>query len=166
MGGKVAMACALRAPARVGRLLVGDIAPVAYDHRNTEVAEAMRAIVPRAGMTRADVVAALAAAVPDAGVRGFLAQNYWPGGWRIGLDFIAAGMADIQGWPAFPSGCRFEGPVLFLAGEASDYVRPEHRAPIRGLFPAARFMTLKNAAHWLHADQPEAFLEVARAFFA
>ncbi len=167
MGGKVAMACALLAPARVARLLVADIAPVAYAHRNAAVAAAMRAIVPHPAMTRADVAAALANDVPDAAVRSFLAQNFQPGeapDWRIGLNFIAAGMADIEGWPAF-SHARFEGPVLFVAGEASDYVQPGHHDVARALFPAARFMALKNAGHWLHADQPEAFLEVAKVFF-
>jgi pimeloyl-ACP methyl ester carboxylesterase len=168
MGGKVAMACALGAPERVGRLLVADIAPVAYDHRNADIAAAMQGVVPHAGMTRADVAAALAGAVPDPAVRGFLAQNFAPGavpGWHIGLDFIAAGMADIQNWPIFAPDCRFDGTVLFVAGERSDYVGDKHRAPIRTLFPAARFMTLKNAGHWLHADQPAAFLEVALSFF-
>jgi pimeloyl-ACP methyl ester carboxylesterase len=172
MGGKVAMACALAAPERVRRLLVADIAPVAYDHANAAIAAAMQALTFRAGMSRADVAGALARAVPDPAVRAFLAQNYQPGtaagaapGWGIGLDFIAAGIKEIQAWPAFPPGSRFEGPALFVAGDRSDYVRPAHHAVIRALFPAARFVVLADAGHWLHADQPAAFLEVARAFF-
>ncbi len=167
MGGKVAMACALHAPLRVRRLLVGDIAPVAYAHRNTAVAAAMAAVVLRPGMTRADAAAALAEDVPDVAVRRFLVQNFQPGevpGWRIGLNFIAADMTDIEAWPDSALG-RFEGPVLFVSGEASDYVQRAHHGVARTLFPAARFITLKKAGHWLHADQPEAFLGVAQAFF-
>jgi pimeloyl-ACP methyl ester carboxylesterase len=168
MGGKTAMACALIAPQAVRRLLVADIAPVPYAHHNAAIAAAMRAMPRHPGMTRADAAAWLADAVPNDGVRGFLLQNFVPGAapcWRIGLDEIAAGMADIEGWPAFPAGTQFGGPTLFLSGALSDYVTAGAREICRQLFPMARFVALKNAGHWLHADQPEAFLRVAEEFF-
>ena len=55
---------------------------------------------------------------------------------------------------------QYDGPALFLSGGKSDYVRPEHREVIKPLFPNARFMTLKGAGHWLHAEEPRAFVEV------
>ena len=70
-------------------------------------------------------------------------------------------MGHIGGWPD-PAG-RYAGPVLVLAGDASDYIRPEHHALVTRLFPAARFATIK-AGHWLHAENPAAFLEQAVAF--
>lgn len=51
-----------------------------------------------------------------------------------------------------------------MAGARSDYIRPEYRPAIRALFPAARFVTLKDAGHWVHADDPEGFLSVVEAF--
>ena len=42
MGGKAAMMAALLQPEQVTRLLVADIAPVAYQHHNARIAEAMR----------------------------------------------------------------------------------------------------------------------------
>jgi pimeloyl-ACP methyl ester carboxylesterase len=45
-------------------------------------------------------------------------------------------------------------------------VADEHRPAIRTLFPAARFVTLKNAGHWLHADNPSGFIAVLEAFLA
>ena len=83
--------------------------------------------------------------------------------WRIGLKEIAAGLPGIEGWDA-PLGAQYPGSVLMLRGERSDYVRAEHRAAVRALFPAAQFMTLKGAGHWLHADAPDAFVEVAQTF--
>ena len=48
MGGKAAMALALRHPDRVGRLMVSDIAPVIYQHGNDSIARAMAwRFVPR-----------------------------------------------------------------------------------------------------------------------
>jgi esterase len=99
-------------------------------------------------------------------VRAFLLQNLRLGAspaWRIGLAEIIAAFADIEAWDA-PAGARYEGPSLFIAGASSHYIRPEHRPVIRALFPAARFVTLKNAGHWLHADNPSGFAAVIQAF--
>lgn len=165
MGGKTAMVLAVMEPERVGRLLVADIAPVAYEHGNNAVVEAMRAITLRAGLTRAEAEAALSDAVIDPSVRTFLIQNLQFGPqphWRIGLDEIAAAIPDLEGWQP-PSGA-YSGPTLFVSGVRSDYVRPEHRPIIRALFPAARFVSVKHAGHWLHADNPAGFLSVVEAF--
>jgi len=122
------------------------------------------ALVP--GMTRAEADAALADAVPEAGMRAFLLQNLQFGQtphWRIGLQEIIGGFADIEAWDA-PSHAQYDGPALCIAGASSHYVRPEHRPIIRALFPRARFVTLKNAGHWLHADNPAGFIAVVEAF--
>jgi pimeloyl-ACP methyl ester carboxylesterase len=125
----------------------------------------MRAIPLRAGLTRREADAALADAVPNPALRGFLLQNLIftenPPRWRVALDVIAAEMGHIGGWPD-PAG-RYDGPVLVLAGDASDYIRPEHHALFTRIFPAARFATIK-AGHWLHAENPAAFLDQAVAF--
>jgi len=168
MGGKVAMQAALLRPDRVSRLLVADIAPVRYEPAFRGIAEAMLALRCDPGLTRTAADAALAPAVPDAAVRGFLLQNLRFGpepGWRIGLREIAANLPAIEGWDA-PPGAQYGGPVLMLRGERSDYLRPEHRPAIRALFPMARFTTLKGAGHWLHADAPDAFVAVVQAFLA
>ena len=165
MGGKTAMTLAVTAPERVGRLLVSDIAPVPYRHSNDRVIEAMKAIPLRAGLSRADAEAALNDAVPQPGVRTFLIQNLQFGPrpcWRIGLDEIAAAIPDLEGWET-PGG-QFSGPTLFVSGAQSDYVLPEHRAAIRALFPASRFVSVKHAGHWVHADNPAGFLSVVEAF--
>jgi len=168
MGGKAAMIAALLHADQVERLVVADIAPVAYEHHNAEIAAALAAVTLSPGLTRAAADAALAEAVPDAGLRAFLLQNLQFGahpGWRIGLREIAAAMPVIEGWGA-PAGAVYRGRTLFVAGAASDYVRPDDRPAIRALFPAARFVTLKNAGHWLHADNPAGFVAVLEAFLA
>ena len=167
MGGKTAMAMALEAPAAVARLVVADIAPVAYAHHNRSIAAAMMAIPLAPGLTRAAADAALAEAVPAPEVRSFLLQNLRFGPqpvWRIGLSEIAASVPDLEGWPALDG--VYSGPALFIAGARSDYILPEHRAPIRALFPAARFVTLKDAGHWLHADNLAGFNALLDAVLA
>ncbi len=166
MGGKAAMRAALDRPEAVTRLLVADIAPVPYPPGFGAYASAMAALPLAPGLTRAEADAALSPAVPDAGVRGFLLQNLRLGAipvWRIDLAEIIAGLADIEGW-ATPPGAAYPGPTLFVAGARSSYVQPAYRPAIRALFPAAWFVTLKDAGHWLHADNPEGFIAVAEAF--
>jgi esterase len=165
MGGKTAMTISVMAPERVGRLLVADIAPVAYEHANGSVAGAMRAIPLHARLTRAETEATLVDAVPDPAVRTFLVQNLQFGSqprWRIGLDEIAAAIPDLEGWETLAG--TYLGPTLFVSGARSDYVLREHRPVIRAMFPNARFVSVKSAGHWLHADNPAGFLSVVEAF--
>lgn len=166
MGGKTAMQVALLRPDAVARLAVADIAPVAYPARNHPIAAALRAIPLSVPLTRAEADAALAGATPDHALRAFLLGNLITGArpsWRIGLDEITAALPDLEGWEA-PSTPPYAGPTLFIAGDRSDFIRPEYRGTIRGLFPASRFVTVKNAGHWLHADNPAGFLGVLEAF--
>jgi esterase len=159
------MALSLRTPATTARLLVADIAPVPYQHTNTAIAEAMRAIPLTPSLTRQVADAALASATPNPDIRAFLLQNLRFGPhprWRIGLPEIAAAIPDLEGWE--PQSATYPGPTLFVTGANSDYVLPEHRPLIRQLFPAARFVAVKHAGHWLHADNPAGFLSVVEAF--
>ncbi|MEX5730020.1 esterase [Rhodovulum iodosum] len=167
MGGKAAMVLALRQPQAIGRLIVADIAPVAYGHTQAHLIHAMRGLDLSAVSRRGEADAALAAEVDDPGIRAFLLQSLdlksKPPRWRLNLDTLEAEMARIIGWPDDLSG-HFGGPALFLSGAASDYVRPEHRETIKALFPAARFAKLPGAGHWLHAEKPREFEAAVRAF--
>lgn len=165
MGGKAAMVAALQRPEAVARLLVSDIAPVAYQHGNTDIARALRALPLSPSLTRAQADATLADAVQDASVRAFLLQNLRFGAhpsWRIGLDEIAAAIPDLEGWA--PIEGTFTGPAVFVTGALSGYVQDTDRPVIRTLFPRARFVTIKGAGHWIHADNPAGFQSVVEAF--
>jgi len=165
MGGKAAMALALRHPALVGRVLVCDIAPVVYQHGNTVLTSAMQAIPLTPDLTRRTADALLADTVKDPTLRLFLLQNLQIGfqpRWRIGLNKIVSAIPDIEGWTDLPG--SYYGPSLFVTGANSDYVMPEHRPIIRSLFPAAKFLAIKNAGHWVHADNQAGFLSVVEAF--
>lgn len=168
MGGKVAMALALMRPGAVARLVVADIAPVAHPPVLRPYVAAMRAVPLRPGLARREADAALAGAVPQPAIRAFLLQNLRfegdPPSWRLNLDAIAAAMPEIEGFPDLAG--PYAGPVLVLAGARSDYVRPEHHALIRALFPAVRFATVPRAGHWVHSENPEGFLGLVEAFLA
>ena len=168
MGGKAAMMLALSRPDLVNRLVVADIAPVAYGHSQAPLIRAMRALDLTGLSARAEADMRLAEAVDDPAVRAFLLQSLDlradPPRWKLNLDTLEADMAHITGWPDQPAAVRFGGPALFLAGGASDYVRPEHRSAIRALFPAARQARIPGAGHWLHAEKPREFEASLRAY--
>ena len=162
-----AMQAALAQPDAVARLIVADIAPVPYPPHLRATAAAMAALPLVAGHDAGAGRCGTGRRVPDAAMRAFLLQNLQPGAspaWRIGLAEIVAGFADIEAWDA-PADARYAGPTLFIAGATSNYIRPEHRPAIRALFPRARFVTLKNAGHWLHADNPAGFVAGGRGVF-
>jgi pimeloyl-ACP methyl ester carboxylesterase len=166
MGGKVAMAAALEAPGAITRLLVADIAPVRYPPAFRAFADAMASVPLEPGLTRIAADRVLAGTVDSPAIRAFLLQNLRFGdtpGWRLNLPVITASLNVLEDWPDLDEQA-YLGPVLFASGARSDYIRPEHRPHIRALFPAAVFATLKNAGHWLHADNPEGFVSLVDAF--
>src|SRR5690606_23856041 len=83
--------------------------------------------------------------------------------WRANLALLRASLPTIAGFPEV-AGASFEGPVLWVAGARSDYVRPEHAAPMRALFPRTRQLTVKDSGHWVHSEQPEIFTQALRHF--
>ncbi len=169
MGGKTAMRYTLDHPHRVARLAVVDIAPRAYRGNQDEVIEALSRLDLAALESRAAADAALAARLDDPALRAFLltnlAQDQGRLRWRINLPALAAGLADIEAFPV-PDDARYDGPVRFIAGRDSDYLRPEDPERIRAFFPRATLSWIEGAGHWVHAAQPAAFLAALRAFLA
>ena len=168
MGGKAAMTLALAEPSRLRRLIVADMAPVAYDRTQLPYVRAMEAVDLAAVTRRGEDDAALAREVPEAAIRTFLAQSvaFGPDGasWKLNLPVLGAEMPKIMGWPDVSG--TYDGPTLFLRGGESDYVGPEALPRIRALFPAARVEAIPGAGHWLHADAPAAFIAAIQAFLA
>lgn len=170
MGGKAAMVLALSRPELVERLVVVDIAPVAYGHTFAPYIRAMRGAPLGASAKRSDVEQSLAADIADPAVRAFLMQNLEGGEggyrWRPNLAALAAHMDDLLAFPPQPPGGGYPGPALFVAGAESDYVRPQHVPAIRTLFPRAMIEAVPGAGHWVHADAPAGFLGVVEPFLA
>ncbi len=166
MGGKAAMWLALTKAEVVRKLVVADIAPVAYSHDQSQHIHAMRGLDLRGLSTRGDADRRLSAAVGDASLRAFFLQSLdlksQPPRWRVNLDLLEAEMPRIVGWPEATG--KFDGPTLFLTGSESSYVRPEYRATIQSMFPAARFARIPGTGHWLHAEKPREFEETVRVF--
>lgn len=174
MGGKIAMLVALRHPELVERLCVVDVSPVTYGH-GSEFAgyiQAMQAIDLASLERRSDADEQLAEAVPNATVRSFLLQNLRRHGdewsWQANLDLLGRDLEALSEWPEdrlVEAGTEpYPGPVLWMAGQRSGYVKDEYAEAMDRWFPRNRRVTIKDAGHWLHSEQPEVFSEVLRRF--
>jgi pimeloyl-ACP methyl ester carboxylesterase len=172
MGGKIAMLVALRRPELVERLGVVDVSPVAYPQTDefAGYVDAMQRLDLSVLERRADADAALSEAVPHPTIRSFLLQNLRRGddgwSWQLNLDVLGEHLDELRDWPAERLGdvAPYDGPVLWLGGARSDYVRDEYAPAMNALFPRNRRVTVKNAGHWVHSEQPEVFVEVLRRF--
>ena len=166
MGGKAAMVLALTRPDLLRRLVVADIAPVAYTHSQLPYIHAMRAVDLSKVTRRSEAEAQLAEQGVEPALCSFFTQSLDvpEKRWRLNLDTLEREMPGIMSFPE-TSG-RFEGTTLFLSGATSDYVLTEHRPLIKDLFPNAHFAKLKDAGHWLHADKPREFETAVRGFLS
>ncbi len=168
LGGKVAMTLALLHPGRVAAMVAVDVAPVRYGHRFGRLIETLRALPLDTLTDRAEADRLLNVDIGDAQLRQFLLQNLvrldQGFGWRIHLEAIHAAMEDLLGFPDLTAGAPFLGPSLFIAGERSDYIRPEYTAAIRERFPRAEMVTIPGTGHWVHAENPQTFLAALTPF--
>ena len=168
MGGKTAMQLALQFPDRIAALIVVDIAPVCYDHlhKQLKLIEAMKELHLAAEMSRSEIEKKLAVKIPEKRLLSFLMTNLNRQNgqfqWRIGLEQIAAGMPELLNYPELKS--VFKGPVQFIGGENSAYLKFEYHALIRKYFPESRITMLENCGHWLHVEQPAAFQKTVNEF--
>ena len=120
MGGQVAMTLALRRPELAAAIVVVDIAPRAYAYDHAAEIDALSVDVSRLS-SRAQVDAAMAAHVSDAGLRQFLQMNLERAGegfrWRINARAMRGSLAAAGAWRG-----SYPGPALFLAAGRSGYV--------------------------------------------
>lgn len=174
MGGKVAMTLALRRPELLTALVVVDIAPVDYpgERKGSEFdrfIDAMQSVDLSTLRTRAEADAALAEAVPDPTVRGFLLQSLVRDGehgwrWRLNLDVLGRDLPALGRFPEPPAGAVYAGPVLWIAGASSGYIQEENRPAMTALFPRTRLVRIKGAGHWVHSERPDVFVETVARF--
>lgn len=170
MGGKTAMTFALQHPERVENLVVVDVSPVTYGSDFINLIKILRSVDLEGVTRRADVDTQLATSIADSGLRMFLLQNLvddHPGfRWRINLDGIEANMPRITAVPETPANSQYTGRTLFVRGERSEYILPEHHEIILALFPNAEITTVEEAGHWVHAERPKQFMQVLEHFLS
>ena len=169
MGGKVAMYLALHHPEKVAKLLVADIAPRPYHRGHDDIFEALFAVDLPSITTRKEAEEAMLPHIPDFGVRQFLLKNlarHEDGTffWKMNLNVLHRKYEEII--IHIDHNKPFTQPALFIRGALSNYIRDKDVPEIERLFPNSRLVSIPQAGHWVHAEQPRAFFDAVEAFLA
>jgi pimeloyl-ACP methyl ester carboxylesterase len=167
MGGKVAMLFAVTYPELINKLVVVDIAPKAYGRGHDDVFDALFSLDLTALQRRQDAETRLAAQLPDLALRQFLLKNLERDEsghfhWRIALEELYANYPALL--QAVHGEKPFTRPTLFIRGAHSDYIRDSDVPSVKVLFPQAEVITIPNAGHWVHAEQPQEFTRIVLNF--
>lgn len=168
MGGKTAMRYACEHPDRVEGLVVVDIGVRAYQPRWEKEFDAMRRMPLQDLKSRSAAEDWLEAeGVSDWAFRKFLVTNIDRDAdgafcWAINLEVLQASLPQLFAQP-IDEGARYEGPVLWLRGERSNFVEESDHEQILRHFPQTRFKTIKGAGHNVHFDQMQAFVDAVKS---
>lgn len=166
MGGKTVMNLALLHPDRVDKLIVADIAPREYPVHHQSILEGLNAIDLDQVKSRKEADNKLAEYVPIPTVRQFLLKNLGRKDqkfvWKINLKVITEKIENVG--DALDFDHSFDKLTLFMGGENSDYIQDKDKEDIDKFFPNSHTIFIKNAGHWLHAEQPMAVVETVKAF--
>jgi len=166
MGGKTAMEFARLYPEKTEKLIVVDISPKKYDPGHTIYFDAMKGINFKAS-NRKEIEEQLAGSITDKGEMLFLLKNLYRKdsgeyGLKLNLEAIEANYSEISGSLQFNS--PIQVPALFIKGGNSNYISPDDEVKIKEDFKDVRFVTIPDAGHWVHADNPVAFLSEVNKF--
>ena len=169
MGGKVAMNFALEHPHRVDKLIVVDMSVRHYPPRqqHMNVLNAMMSIDFDEISTREEVEKIITPIVKSRKISQFILKNLYRIGktrlaWRLNVDAIYNNIENV--FEGIDSPYTSDIPALFIKGGASDYILNEDYDKILKKFPNAKFTTINNASHWVHADAPDELCAIFSKF--
>lgn len=181
MGGKVAMHFASLHQQRVEALVVADILPWSYsnlantnlgqEHQHAKILSALMMLHPELISTREELDNSLVTSIPSRAVRQFLLKNIKRDKdgkfhWQLNVEALSNNLQLLMGavLPA-DSNISIEIPTLFLKGQMSHYVYPEGEEMLADHFTKYSIVSIPNAGHWLHAENPKVFIAELSRFF-
>lgn len=167
MGGKTVMQMACTHSKMIKKLLVADIAPKYYPPHHQNIMNGLAVLTLNQLVSRSAVDEALAIHIPEYGIRQFLLKNlYWASkerlDFRFNLKVLSEKIEEIG--REISALDNFKGPTLFLKGDRSEYITEADIPLIKQHFPNANTVTIQNAGHWLHAENPKQFFEKSIRF--
>ena len=158
MGGKVAMQIAMLDESRINKLVVLDIAPVDYHPRHNVIIDALQSVQEQSVSSRGEADLIMKEFIDAMGVRQFLLKSLFKFengyAWKFNLNTIVENYSKIIANINETHSCQCD--TLFIKGNNSDYILPEHREAIVSLFPNSKAKVIHGAGHWLHAEKPQA----------
>lgn len=169
MGAKTAMRFALDNPERVANLIVIDMGVQQYTGGHETIFRALRTLDLESVTSRKEAEFALTELIPEPGVRQFLLKNLHRTedntyAWKFNLEALYQHYAEtLSGITAFEP---YLGKVTCIRGGNSGYVQDADWDAFTTIFPNAQLFTIPDAGHWVHADQPDALLQLVERIIA
>ncbi|MCY4217437.1 MAG: alpha/beta fold hydrolase [Flavobacteriaceae bacterium] len=162
LGGRVAMYFASNNPSIVKQLIVVDIGPGAQPSRNDQTFLGLEEVMLHALETRKEADRILKQYIDSFAIRLFLLRNlYYNHNKQLEFSINVRGISknrEILTRPLNIKSIPFLETYL-IRGENSKHCPPTDIHLIRKCFPKAQLITIKNAGHWVHADNPNDFTD-------
>jgi pimeloyl-ACP methyl ester carboxylesterase len=166
MGGKTVMKHAQLYPTAVEKYIVVDISPRHYEPHHQHILAGLRSIDLSALKSRKDADEALEVYVKGFGERQFLLKNLDRTSegysWKCNLPVITEKISNV-GESQFTED-KIEVPTLFIRGDKSQYIMDDDITLIQRMYTDVQFVTIAEAGHWVHAEQPKEFFQVVKDF--
>lgn len=164
MGGKTAMALAELSPEKIEKIVVIDIAPVAYTpNRHDSTFSALFAVKKARPENRQQAKVEMAKSIRDESVQQFMLKSFDPSSpdcFKFNLTALKQNYLRIMDWQKV----NVVQPTLFIKGELSDYLQDKDRQAVLSQFPNAKVFVVSNADHWVHAEKPETVIRAIERF--
>lgn len=176
MGGKLAMIFGLLEPERINRLVIVDIAPSDYrssdyTYYHTHIVDSLLGVDLHAHQSRGTIRKELSARLGDNALASFLTKNIYRDrtssrfAWKLNLPVLRKFAEHIQiGLEELELYAPCQSPVLFIRGKRSTFYLPDHEPDRRTFFPNSAVITIDDAGHWVHSEQPDRFLDISAQF--
>jgi pimeloyl-ACP methyl ester carboxylesterase len=160
MGGKVAMNFTLEHPHKVDKLIVVDMSVRKYPSRqhHLNILNAMMSIDFDHVSSREDVEYRIGNSVESPKITRFILKNLYRIGkkrlaWRININSLYNNIENV--FEGIDNAYTSSVEALFIKGGRSDYILEGDYGLILQKFPNAKFKTIAEASHWVHADAPD-----------
>lgn len=166
LGGKAVIQLAHLYPEVVAKMVVLDIANKKYPHRHEDYFEAMMSLDLKQIENREQADQKLLDLIPEWKIRQFLLKNLRREGnggyqWKFNLKALYNHYDEILDKIEFE---KIYTETMFIKGGLSDYISEPDIKSIRVSFNDAKIVTIDEASHWVHADQPLRLIQEVENF--
>lgn len=169
MGGKVAMALARMYPEHCDRLIIVDSSPLEFHSGHKDIVDLIANTDLSEYEDRKSIEAHLTQGLQSQGLAYFIMKNITRKGkayrWKLNIDVIQSDYPLIMSG-ILDLGQDYAGTSLFIKGEDSDYIGYDEERAIYSHFDDVDVISVKNAGHWVHSDQPDELKSIISTFLS
>ena len=170
MGGKTAIAFAVKWPELINGLVILDVSPFTNENnkctvynQHLTILNAILSIDLASISSRGEAEKLLSEKISSEKDRGLILKNLQRNSgdkfsWKLNAVSLYNNLNNIMAAIALKEDLLFPVtgfPAIFLKGSYSNYLTATDVTGIREIFPAAEFVVINGAGHWIHADKPD-----------